>query len=531
MKAIVKFLLVFAGALTIHLNIKSQTVKLSSLPSAPATIYLDFDGEYVTGTSWNWNGPINAKPAGLTNEAISEIFKRVAEDYRPFNLNITTDPVVYLSAPFDRRIRIIITPTSSWYGKAGGVSFVGSFKWGDETPAWIFGTLLNNNVKYIAEACSHEMGHTLGLQHQSTYNGECKKISEYNTGRGEGEIGWAPIMGNSYYKNHTTWHTGSSTMGCNNIQNDLEILAGSGNGFGFRPDDHHNDRSTATPIKTTGHNFLVTGLINRPQDADQFKITLNTLTNLRLNAIPENVGIGNQGADIDIKVALLNSNADTIGIYNPVNLLGVGIDTTLNHGTYYLSVAATANINHSVYGSLGLYSLSGSLGTNLPLHQIILKAEKVTGDYVLKWNYLTDEPIMNIIVEKSVDGKTFSPLILLDANARNYRCRPTTTTAYYRMKAVALADERSYYSNICNINSGKETKKVQVLANRMSGQVTMLADATYTFQVFDISGKLILQGKLVNGRNNVNLDNSPKGILLMRVSNGVKSWTEKILNQ
>ena len=117
MKAIIKFVLLFAAAIVIHLNVKAQTVKLSSLPSAKATVFLDFDGEYITGTSWNWSGPIDAKAASLNNTEIAEIFNRVAEDYRPFNLNITTSAEVYLAAPFDQRIRIVITPTSAWYGR------------------------------------------------------------------------------------------------------------------------------------------------------------------------------------------------------------------------------------------------------------------------------------------------------------------------------------------------------------------------------------------------------------------------------
>jgi hypothetical protein len=78
------------------------------------------------------------------------------------------------------------------------VSYVGSFTWGDDTPGWVFSGLLNNNIKYIAEAVSHEAGHTLGLQHQSNYDAECTKTSEYGQGQGTGEISWAPIMGSRF---------------------------------------------------------------------------------------------------------------------------------------------------------------------------------------------------------------------------------------------------------------------------------------------------------------------------------------------
>lgn len=531
MKAFIQFLLLFASVSFLNFPLSAQVIKLNSFPAARATIYLDFDGQYVTGSSWNWNGPINALPADLSNDAISEIFNRVSEDYRPFNINITTDSSVYLAAPFNQRTRIIITTTSAWYGSAGGVSFVGSFTWGDETPAWVFSALLNNNLKNIAEACSHEMGHTLGLQHQSTFDENCQKIAEYSAGQGDGETGWAPIMGVGYYRNLTTWHIGSSSSGCNNIQNDLEVLAGAANGFGFRIDDHGNTAATATTINIQGQSFAVNGVINKPDDADEFKIALYTTTNLRLNAIPENVGVGNQGADIDIKVALLNSNGDTIGIYNPITLLGVGIDTTLNGGTYYISVTATANPNHIVYGSLGFYSINGSLGIALPLHQFVLKANSIAGDNVLEWTYTSDEPVKNIVVETSADGKTFFSLVLLDAGTRSFSYKPLKANNYYRLRAITTADERSYYSNISYVRDDKETKPVQLLSNMIQSRLSVICNASYAYEVFDAGGALILQGKLINGFNELNFSHTRQGIFFMRISNGVASWTEKLIKR
>ena len=66
---------------------------MSSLPSATATIFLDFDGHRVSGSLWNNGNPINCEAAPLTDAQILEIFNRVSEDYRPFNVNITTDSV------------------------------------------------------------------------------------------------------------------------------------------------------------------------------------------------------------------------------------------------------------------------------------------------------------------------------------------------------------------------------------------------------------------------------------------------------
>src|SRR5215218_1773276 len=76
----------------------SQVPVLSSYPSASAVIFLDFDGHTVTGSSWNYNGPIECGASGLDNTKITEVFNRVAEDYRPFNVNVTTDSTKFLAA-------------------------------------------------------------------------------------------------------------------------------------------------------------------------------------------------------------------------------------------------------------------------------------------------------------------------------------------------------------------------------------------------------------------------------------------------
>jgi hypothetical protein len=181
---------VIFAALLLMMSLKSYEQTQGTVPilnsdiNSLPVVYIDFNGQYVTGSPWNWNGPINAAPSGLSNAAMKEIFASVAADYRIFNVNITTDPAKYSAAPPAARMRVIVTTTSSWYGSAGGVSYVGSYTWGDETPCWVFSALLNYNAKKVAEAISHESGHTLGLQHQSRYDVNCNKVNEYNPGNG-----------------------------------------------------------------------------------------------------------------------------------------------------------------------------------------------------------------------------------------------------------------------------------------------------------------------------------------------------------
>ena len=65
MKAILSVLF---GVLSYILG-DAQVPKLSSYPAAQGVLFLDFDGQYVQGTSWNWEGPIAAQASGLSSAA------------------------------------------------------------------------------------------------------------------------------------------------------------------------------------------------------------------------------------------------------------------------------------------------------------------------------------------------------------------------------------------------------------------------------------------------------------------------------
>ncbi len=302
---------------------EAQVPVLNSYPSASAAIFLDFDGHIVEGTSWNWKlSPINCAASGLNAEQVSQIFNRVSEDFRPFNINITTDFSKFRAAPIDKRMRVIITPTSGWYeNNTGGVAFVESFTWADDTPCFVFPATLGYNLKKIAEAISHEAGHTLGLYHQSEYDGNCNKITDYNTGRGVGEIGWAPIMGLGYSRNFTLWSNGPNSFGCTSYQDDLSIISSVKNGFGYRLDDHGNTFDRATIIPFLNNQFEIKGIIEENNDADMYHFTIPKRSRFQLNAIPFNVGAGNAGSNLDLEISLFTEAEFLLNTYNPGTLL------------------------------------------------------------------------------------------------------------------------------------------------------------------------------------------------------------------
>ncbi len=518
--------------LTLLTSFKTYSLpKLSSFPSAKATIFFDFDGQTVSGTSWNGGSTFYCEPAVLTDDQITEIFNRISEDYRPFNINITTDSTVFLAAPLAQRVRIIVTPTSDWYPGVGGVSFTGSFVWGDDTPGFVFTNRLGNATKLIAECCTHESGHTVGLSHQAKYNGTCNLISTYNDGTGLGETSWAPVMGNSYYRNLSGWNNGPTPYGCTNDQDNLSIIT-SRNGFTYRLDDHSNDPSNnPTRLSIENTQFSSTGIITTNTDKDAFQINLPKNGVLHVDANPYSIGPNNEGADLDMEVTLLNSNMNVMKVYSPEDKLNVVIDTTLMAGDYFLVVNGSGNANTSNYGSLGSYRIAGTYSplTVTPISQVLLSGEVEKDKHDLNWSIIADEPIKSLSLESSSDGSIFNTLTKLSVDDKNFSYVPLLTeNIFYRLKVTSVSGQESY-SNIVPLKKIKGRIQSFSITNTVTSEITINASQNFQYQLADMSGRIIKTGKAEAGVSNININNSPKGIYIVQIICNSQKTTQRVL--
>ena len=513
-------------------SVANSTPALSSLPSAKATIFLDFDGQSVYASSWNSGQPLICAASQMTDVQITEIFNRVSEDYRPFNINITTDSSVFLAAPLVQRIRIIVTSTSNWYPGVGGVSYTGSFRWGDDTPGFVFADKLGFSPKLVAECCSHESGHTLGLSHQSAYNGTCTLISTYNAGQGSGEIGWAPVMGNSYYKNFSGWNNGPTPSGCTADQDNLSIITSSYNGFTYRADDH-SDNPNVNPTALTVNNksFSNAGIITTNTDKDVFKINIAKNAALHLAVAPYAVGANNDGADLDVMVTILDSSMQVISVYDQPAILNVSVDTSLRAGNYYVVVQGAGNVNASNYGSLGSYSISGTYTplTVTPIRQVVLTAKIDRTMHDLSWNVIADEPVKNLILESSADGTIFTTVSTFSSDKKGYEYLPNSKgNIFYRLKVNSITDQ-IVYSNVISLKSnGGEVEKFTV-TTQVHDDITINAKEDFEYKLADMGGRIITGGKGKAGVNTINISNHPNGIYFIQIIGNNQRTTERIL--
>ncbi len=182
-------------------------------------IFLDHDGAVLNNTVWNTSGTLTLTPSGLTDVQKEEIRLKVASDYgvdKGFVRKIIVTDVdsVFKSYPLNRRVWVIITSYHEWYqASAGGVAYVNSYTWSDDTPCFVFSKAYGYNEDYIAHASSHEPGHMFGCRHQSYYDENCNLIDSYRSG-------W--IMGR--YAGYTSIFGIGQSFCCTCIQDDISTI-------------------------------------------------------------------------------------------------------------------------------------------------------------------------------------------------------------------------------------------------------------------------------------------------------------------
>jgi hypothetical protein len=384
--------------------------QLSSLPGARATLYLNFtgdslsrwaqipDNDYTRQTIISYTNvqtypyDTNGDPNHLSEQEqreITEIWARVAEDFAPFNLNVTT--VNPGNLDHGRTLRADIGASNGWLNNPNlaGVSSTGSFI-DTNTPNVVFvftdimkTSAANANVDYltaVSDAVAHEAGHGFGLAHHSEFD----PYREYDRGGN----GTTPIMGDGLTPNRHTWGLGMTSHwhlgdtappGGDNRhpEDDVGIIASEANGFGYRPADYGDDFAHATPLNFNLAGISVTqGVIGiqsldgyhptgtRAMDVFSFATTADGPLTIRADVLPYANGaklmarvelwssqgmFAAAGPDANFN-ALLNVNPLPAGFYY-VKVMSAG--DNLDVGQYTLTVTKTVTVT-PVGGGFGV---------------------------------------------------------------------------------------------------------------------------------------------------------------------------------
>lgn len=362
-----------------------NTFLLHSRSGASKVIYLDFNGHSISNTAWNQGraNPLTARPYSLDADdttfssseltSIAAIWRRVAEDYAPFDVDVTTEEPASFGPTTGR---VLVTRDSDANGNAmpaqgaGGVAYVGVFglsNYGYYSPALVyFNNLGGGQEDYVSEAGSHEMGHNLNLSHDGT------ATQAYYGGHGSGDTSWGPLMGTGYNRNVSQWSKGEYP-GANNLQDDIQII---GSYLLFRPDDHGNNLASATALQGDSNGLISSttpeqdpqnqqpqnkGVIGTRSDVDYFYLDTAAGT-LSLTITPLRMPSHTWGGNLDILARLYDSNGILLAQSAPTGDTRSTVQLSVNPGRYYLAVEGDGDAlsPYSDYGSEGQYFISGS---------------------------------------------------------------------------------------------------------------------------------------------------------------------------
>ncbi|WP_298328909.1 Ig-like domain-containing protein [Haloactinopolyspora sp.] len=205
-----------------------------SKPGAPYTIYLDFDGATVENTEWNryYEEDVYelAPAAGAGDDDYEyEVWATVAEDFAPFNINVTTtDPgedALLRTSEDDGEfgMTVVITDTVDIAPAEGasGRAWLNGFGNAFYSPALVFApNARQGNARDVGNTASHEAGHTFGLAHHGIDDDEY-----YGDTPAEPDSLWGPIMGAPWFTPLSQWSNGDYPGASQPDQDDVAEIA------------------------------------------------------------------------------------------------------------------------------------------------------------------------------------------------------------------------------------------------------------------------------------------------------------------
>jgi len=390
----------------------ADITSLQSKPSASKVIYIDNLGGTVVDTWWNVNmtdgAPISYDPydidgntttfASIERILIYAAWAELAEDYAPFEVNVTTDIAVYDSAAQNQRSRIIATKSNDWLGFGGGVALLDVFgknnfcSIGSEycSIGWTF----NSGFGSMGITHSHEAGHQMGLSHDGNIN------DGYYSGHGN----WGTIMGAPFNKDFAQWNNGSYPN-ATNTEDDFTIIS---NKLGVTADDVGDTNTSATPLVDDLVGLITPKGSGSTIDKDVFTFISNggsTAANITVRSLFEGDFSGNGGVNLSAKISLKNASGTTIQEKLPTQTStnnNFEYNGTLPRGTYYLTIEPQSYDSNLAtgfdeYGNGGYYQILSNVSEVQNSPDLIINSISLNSSQVLTGSSITlDTTVKNI---------------------------------------------------------------------------------------------------------------------------------------
>ncbi|TDE10389.1 Ig-like domain-containing protein [Jiangella asiatica] len=414
-----------------------------SKPGAPYTVYLDFDGATVTNTEWNryYQEDVfefDANAAGSDADYVYQVWARVAEDFAPFDINVTTtDPgadALHKTSMDDAEygMTAVVTDTTDVApaDQASGRAWLGGFGNQFYSPALIFAPVArDSNPSDVGNIVSHEVGHTFNLNHDGIGDDEY-----YGDTLAEPTSLWAPIMGAPWSAPLSQWDNGQYADTTNPEQDDLaEITLADGayqsfmvfdgdqmwlEGFctdaedpnnpqpgdtvykpgpdgtcnppgeeltlqfyyggraAYAADDHSDSVGEGTALDNSSGDFQATGVIGATDERDVFELVTNGGP-VSITAEPATVG-----PNVDLHIELIDSEGNIVAEANPETSTDIASSPT-DRQANGLGASVEAEVETGVYSVRVSGAGQGDPASNTPSNGAGYTSYGSLGNYAL----------------------------------------------------------------------------------------------------------------------------------------------------
>jgi hypothetical protein len=370
---------------------------LSSLPGAAKTIYLDFDGDFQSVWNRTDSGQtyrnVSSGASNLSIAEIRKVWETVAEDFAPFNVNVTTvEPPSFANNTALRIViagnmtaqlvngnttinlagdRFITNDNGATLLDTSGYAAISSFTNNEPNVVYVFGQYMSTwgttsaeghprtLAALVANTASHEAGHAFGLVHHAGVD-ETGAASDYHVGSSV----TTPIMGSNTAADRTLWSTyySGSTY--------FDSISRLTTALGARPDDHPSGTWFARQLTFTNTGWFsstasISGIIGTTSDQDWFKFSTS---GGGFNFDLKTVEFANLDAKLEVykvtqtwfgPMTTLIASVDGPTLFGaPFSFLGASYSANLAAGDYMIAVKS-----HGGYSDLGNYTLTVNQNT------------------------------------------------------------------------------------------------------------------------------------------------------------------------
>ncbi len=213
------------------------------------------------------------------------------------------------------------------------------------------------------------------------------------------------------------------------------------------------------------------------------------------------------------------------------------------------AVSTDATGDATALGSICLRQGTGSSGLNgiidgirvsnswltsvLPVKLVNFSANLSNNQTELNWSTASETNNKGFEIERSNDGKNFTTIAFVQGAGNSNRLLSYSfiddnkATAYYRLKQIDF-DGKFEYSNLVKVNS--DELLIDLNPNPFNDNIVISsANKIVNAEIIDINGKTKIMEIINNNKATINTSSLSSGVYFVRVNDGVKVITKRII--